>query len=186
MNGERVQSREEFEALVAAGGRPKYLFFWGHTPKAPGRVDASCLSNWFLAPFTVDGVRYATAEHYMVAAKARIFADAEALARILAAPSPGAAKRLGREVRGFDDAIWGRERFDIVAGGNTAKFGQNPELSAFLAATGTTVLVETSPRDRIWGIGMGKDHLDAESPARWKGLNLLGFALMEARARLRS
>lgn len=161
-----------------------YLFFWGHTPKEPGRTDQSCLSNWFPASFTMDGKRYPTTEHYMMAEKARLFGDDECLSRILAAKDPGAAKRLGREVRSFDEETWVAHRFEIVVAGNVEKFRQNDDLSEFLIGTGPKVLVEASPRDRIWGIGMGKDNPKATHPSQWNGLNLLGFALMEARARL--
>jgi ribA/ribD-fused uncharacterized protein len=122
----------------------------------------------------------------MMAAKARLSGDAEAVGKILAAPDPGAAKALGREVRGFDEQHWTEHRFDVVVAANLAKFGQHPELRDFLAGTGSRVLVEASPRDRIWGIGLAADDERAESPERWPGLNLLGFALMEVRHRLRA
>lgn len=175
----------ELIARVSSGERVKYVFFWGHTPKKEGTVDASCLSQWYPAPFEVDGVRYATAEHFMMASKARLFGDEAACARILASAHPGEAKKLGREVRGFDAARWEAHRFDLVVRGNVAKFGQDDALRAFLLGTGDRVLVEASPRDTIWGIGLASNDERAPDPARWCGLNLLGFALMEARARLR-
>ena len=106
--------------------------------------------------------------------------------RILAASNPAAAKRLGREVQGFDETAWAAARFAIVVAGNVAKFGQNPALAEFLRTTGERVLVEASPTDRVWGIGLAADHADAESPEQWRGLNLLGFALMETRRTLAS
>ena len=169
---------------VRQGARPKFLFFWGHTPKIPGKIDGSCLSNWFPAPFVVDDVRYATTEHYMMAEKARLFDDDQCLRKILDARSPGAAKRFGREVRGFDEDRWTEYRFDIVTTGNFEKFRQNAELGEMLVRTGSRVLVEVSPQDRIWGIGMARDNPKASQPEHWNGLNLLGFAFMEARARL--
>ncbi|MEV2278958.1 NADAR family protein [Nocardiopsis sp. NPDC049922] len=172
------------DELVAATGRPEYVHFWGHRPPASGGVSASCLSQWWPAAFTVDGIAYPTAEHYMMAGKARLFDDAEAADRIVAAKHPGEAKKLGREVRDFDQEVWEAARFGIVVDGNVAKFGQHPELRSFLLGTGKRVLVEASPRDRVWGIGLGAGNEDAERPERWRGLNLLGFALMEARARL--
>ena len=175
---------ESLCVACAQGKRFKYLFFWGHRPKLPGRVDASCLSQWFAAPFIVDGVRYATAEHWMMAEKARLFDDEKMLAQILAAPSPGKAKALGRQVRGYDDTRWADARFDAVVEGSVQKFEQNKAFGDFLRNTGDRVLVEASPRDRIWGIGMGKEHQDAGRPQKWRGQNLLGFALMEARARI--
>lgn len=174
----------ELRALIARGGRPKYLFFWGHRPGPDGRIGPGCLSQWWPAPFVVDGVRYPTAEHFMMAGKARMFGDEATAARVLAAPSPGAAKALGRQVRGFDEAIWAARRFDLVVAGNVAKFGQSPRLRDYLLGTRHRVLVEASPVDRIWGIGLVATDPRATDPSRWPGLNLLGFALMAARARL--
>ena len=134
--------------------------------------------------FEVDGVGYSSAEHWMMAEKARLFGDEAMRAEIIAAPDPAAAKRLGRKVRGFDHAVWEARCVEIVTEGNVAKFGQNPELGAFLASTGSGVLVEASPQDRIWGIGMVASDPRASDPTRWDGRNLLGFALMEARHRL--
>ena len=179
-----TRSLDELIELVSKGARPKYQFFWGHTPKVPGQVDQSCLSNWFPAAFTLDGVHYPTTEHYMMAEKARLFGDHECLERILDSKSPGAAKRLGRQVKDFNDQEWIANRFEIVTAGNVGKFRQNGEMGNLLIQTGSKVLVEASPRDSIWGIGMGRDNSKATDPRQWNGLNLLGFALMEARARL--
>ena len=88
-------------------------------------------------------------------------------------------------MRGFDDAVWQRERYGIVVEGSVHKFASDPALRAYLLCTGDRVLVEASPLDRIWGIGLAADDERALDPARWRGLNLLGFALMEARERLR-
>lgn len=170
--------------LVRVQGRIKYLHFWGHHPHPSGEVSASCLSQWWPADFTVDGVLYRTAEHYMMAGKARLFGDDEVLGEILACEHPREAKVLGRKVRGFDQEAWEAARFGIVVDGGVAKFGQNAGLRDFLLGTGRRVLVEASPRDRIWGIGMSASHENAENPALWRGHNLLGFALMETRARL--
>ncbi|MEU4646849.1 NADAR family protein [Nocardia fluminea] len=80
--------------------------------------------------------------------------------------------------------MWERARFGIVVAGSVAKFGQNDALRGYLVGTGARVLVEASPVDRIWGIGMAADDPGALDPGRWKGLNLLGFALMRAREEL--
>ncbi|WNI22156.1 NADAR family protein [Streptomyces sp. ITFR-16] len=180
-----VRDVDALVSLAAAGERVKYLLFWGHRPRPDGRIGASCLSQWWPSPFTVGGVTYASAEHWMMAGKARLFGDAEAEERAVAAKSPAQAKKVGRLVRDFDDAVWVRERYGLVVAGSAHKFGQNPELAAYLRTTGDRVLVEASPLDRIWGIGLAADDPRAEDPARWRGLNLLGFALMEARAGLR-
>jgi ribA/ribD-fused uncharacterized protein len=181
---DHARDRDELAELVAGGARPKYLMFWGHRPRRDGGVGAGCLSQWWPAPFEVDGVEYATAEHWMMAGKARLFGDEETAARILSASTPGEAKKLGRLVRCFDEGRWVRHRWSLVVEGNVAKFGQDPALRAFLVGTGPRVLVEASPLDRIWGIGVSAGDERAADPARWPGLNLLGFALMEARSRL--
>lgn len=167
------------------GVKAEYLHFWGHAPRRDGVIGASCLSQWWQSPFTVDGVDYATAEHWMMAAKARLFADAEAEHQALTASSPALAKKAGRLVRGFDETVWQRERSGIVLEGSVHKFRQDERLRDYLLVTGDRVLVEASPMDRIWGIGLAADDERAQDPARWRGLNLLGFALMETRERLR-
>ncbi|WP_286251803.1 NADAR family protein [Streptomyces graminofaciens] len=180
----KIESWDTLTREVRAGAKVKYLHFWGHRPRPDGQVGASCLSQWWPSPFTVDGVRYATAEHWMMASKARLFGDEEAAEKAVAASSPALAKKVGRLVRDFDESIWERERFGIVVEGSVHKFGAHEDLRAFLLGTGRRVLVEASPVDRVWGIGLAKDDERAYDPARWRGPNLLGFALMEARERL--
>ncbi|GAB3161727.1 NADAR family protein [Micromonospora sonneratiae] len=170
---------------IDEGGKVKFLFFWGHQPERDGRVGAGCLSQWWPASFTADDREFATAEHYMMWRKARLFDDDETAERILTVPHPQQAKTLGRQVRGFDEQSWREQRYDIVVDGSVAKFGQHADLRRYLLGTGERVLVEASPRDRIWGIGMGASNELATRPAQWRGLNLLGFALMRARTLLR-
>ncbi|MFJ9825352.1 NADAR family protein [Streptomyces sp. NPDC101160] len=176
---------EVLKEQVKRGETVKWLHFWGHRPRPDGQLSASCLSQWWPSPFVVDGVRYATAEHWMMAEKARLFGDAEAVEAALAAPGPAQAKKAGRLVRGFDETVWQRERYGIVVAGSVHKFASDESLRAFLVGTGSRVLVEASPLDRIWGIGLAADDPRATDPERWRGPNLLGFALMEARERLR-
>ncbi|WP_051970329.1 NADAR family protein [Kitasatospora azatica] len=179
-----TRTREALAALTAAGVQPKYLFFWGHQPQRDGSIGPGSLSQWWPSPFTVDGIEYATAEHWMMASKARLFGGEEAVPGILAARTPAEAKKLGRLVQGFEEETWAAARFALVTEGNVAKFGQDEALRSYLLGTANRVLVEASPRDRIWGIGLGAGNEAAADPARWRGLNLLGFALMEARERL--
>ncbi|MFF9089602.1 NADAR family protein [Streptomyces sp. NPDC014991] len=180
----KIDGLEALIREVRAGSRLKYLHFWGHRPRPDGRIGASCLSQWWPSPFVVDGVEYATAEHWMMAGKARLFGDAQAERRVLAAQHPAEAKKAGRLVRDFDDAAWERERFRIVAEGSVHKFAAHQNLLQYLLGTGDRVLVEASPVDRVWGIGLAADDDAACDPERWQGRNLLGFALMEARERL--
>jgi ribA/ribD-fused uncharacterized protein len=176
--------RDRAAAAAASGRRVKFLHFWGHTSRNGG-VDKACLSQWWPAPFTVDGATYPTAEHWMMARKARLFGDAAAEHAVLTASGPAQAKAAGRLVRGFDEATWERERFGIVVRGNVHKFSTDPALTSFLLGTGDRVLVEASPLDRIWGIGLAAEDPRASRPTDWRGQNLLGFALMTARDILR-
>ncbi|MEU9452385.1 NADAR family protein [Streptomyces sp. NPDC048277] len=180
----KIDSVEALIRAVQAGARIRYLHFWGHHARPDGQLSATCLSQWWPSRFVVDGVEYATAEHWMMAAKARLFGDTEAERRVLAAEHPAEAKKAGRLVRDFDEATWQRERFGIVTEGSVHKFAADAQLREFLLGTGDRVLVEASPVDRVWGIGLAATDKGAEDPARWRGLNLLGFALMQARANL--
>ncbi|MGW6915684.1 NADAR family protein [Kitasatospora sp. NPDC054939] len=179
-----ARNRADLVTAVALGAQPKWVMFWGHQPQRDGSIGAGSLSQWWRGEFTVDGVSYATAEHWMMAGKARMFGDEAIVPRILAARTPAEAKSLGRQVRGFDDAVWRAGRFALVVEGNVAKFGQDEALRAYLLGTAQRVLVEASPMDRIWGIGLAAEDERAPHPAQWRGENLLGFALMEARTRL--
>lgn len=163
-----------------------YLFFWGHTPKNVTVVDKSCFSQWFESDFAVDDIIYPTAEHWMMAQKALLFNDTEIYQKIIGAPKAAIAKNLGREVKDFNAELWNENAYKIVVQGNFYKFNQNKELLKFLLYTNRKVLVEASPSDCIWGIGMDQNDADATNPFKWEGTNLLGFALMEVRDLLTS
>lgn len=180
----QARTWEQLTEFIALGAKPKWLMFWSHQPEADGGIGKGCLSQWWPCRFTVDEIEYASAEHWMMASKARLFGDLDATLSVLAARTPAEAKGIGRLVDGFDEQIWEQRRFDLVVEGNVAKFGQNLALRDFLLATKDRVLVEASPRDRIWGIGLSSADEGATNPEHWRGLNLLGFALMEARSRL--
>lgn len=179
-----INNNKALISYLATGNSVKYLHFWGHTQKTH-KTDKSCFSQWFPAQFVVDGDTYLTAEHYMMAQKARLFGDNEILEAVLSCQHPGEAKKLGRKVRNFDKTLWDKHCFDYVVAGNIAKFEQNPICKNFLLNTKERVLVEASPLDKIWGIGMDASHPDACNPAKWQGQNLLGFALMVTREKLR-
>ncbi len=175
--GAQRYSRSDLAGRVAAGEQPSYLMFW--KPGAPGAP--ACLGQWQPSPFAVGAVRYSCAEQYMMAEKARLFGDAEMERKILATDDPATMKRLGKKVRGFDPAVWDEAKYSIVLNGSYAKFSQDPVLRSYLTSTGDAVLVEASPLDTVWGIGLGVNNERAVDPARWRGRNLLGFALMETR-----
>jgi ribA/ribD-fused uncharacterized protein len=178
-----TQHLEELRSRFSSGEKLDYLFFWGHQPMQHG-INDSCFSQWYESPFVVDGQRYLTAEHFMMAGKAALFEDEEMRTRILAAPTPAETKSLGRKVRRFDESLWRQNRFSIVVRASEAKFSQNLALRSYLIGTGTRILVEADPIDRVWGIGLGQEDERAKNPILWRGLNLLGFALMQVRTNL--
>ena len=165
--------------LELGENRPEMLLFYGH--RVTKAVTETCLSQWYPCQFEVDGVTYTSAEQYMMAEKAKLFGDEEIRAEILNTDDPRMCKALGRKVKNFDKAVWDKEKEHIVRKGNTKKFLQNSALRSFLLSTGDKVLVEASPTDRVWGIGLGKNNPDALDPQKWRGQNLLGFALMNVR-----
>ncbi|WP_298417549.1 NADAR family protein [uncultured Kordia sp.] len=162
----------------------KFLFFWGYQPSKDGSITKSCFSQWWEAEFIVNKEVYKTAEHYMMAEKARIFNDTEIRKEILTVHHPHDAKKLGRKVKNFDPIIWNKYKFNSVVEGNYHKFSQHKNLQQFLCNTKNRILVEASPRDRIWGIGMSQNNEKVNNPNLWRGQNLLGFALMEVREQL--
>ncbi len=153
----------------------KYVFFW-----------RGVFSQWHTSYFTVDGVTYNACEQYMMAGKAKLFGDTETLAKIMATKNVRDQKRLGREVKNFDRAIWEANCLDIVIAGNYAKFTQNPDMLKDLLATGDRIMVEASPKDNIWGIGLDENHPDVLDESKWKGTNLLGKALIAVRERIKN
>jgi ribA/ribD-fused uncharacterized protein len=161
-----------------------FLMFWGHQRSKDGSTIKTCMSQWWPSPFIENGIIYQTAEYYMMGKKALLFDDQEIFEKILTKKSPKDVKDLGRKIRNFDADNWDAHKFDIVKQGNLLKFSQNEKLKSFLLQTKNKILAEASPVDAIWGIGLAEDHLDAKNPKNWKGLNLLGFALMEVRDEL--
>lgn len=150
----------------------KFTFFW---------QDQSPFSQWHPAEFTVGGKRFVCAEQYMMYGKAVLFGDEAVAASILASAAPRAHKALGRQVRGFEEQRWRQERERIVYEGNHAKFTQNAHLLQALLATAGTELVEASPTDVIWGVGLTEDDPRIQDPAQWRGQNLLGKVLTRLR-----
>lgn len=162
-----------------------YLFFWGHQPAKDGTITQSCFSQWWEASFLLEDKYYHTAEHWMMAQKALLFFDNDIADKILMAKSPVEVKKLGRLVRNFNPEVWDQNKFEIVVKGNYHKFQQNHLLKQFILQTKDRILVEASPVDPVWGIGLAANDDRCQNPLLWQGDNLLGFALMEVRDMLR-
>ena len=144
------------------------------------------LSNWYPSPFTLDGVAFSSMEQYMMYRKAVCFGDDKVAAQILVTEDVAEIKTLGRLVSGYDESLWNSVRQIVVYEGLLAKFSQNSELGEQLKKTGNTVLAECAVKDRIWGIGLSMHDSDRLDRAKWQGQNLLGYALMMVREKLRT
>ena len=165
------------EDIIALRKRSKgesfnYLFFWKCSPESEG-VGPGCLSQWWPASFKIGDKEYPTAEHFMMYSKAMLFGDEKIADQIMETESCREVKALGRKVENFDSDLWREHRFAVVLRGNLAKFSQNEELKQFIFSTGDAILVEASPTDNIWGIGLSEE-------------KLLGFALLRTRSLLES
>lgn len=151
----------------------------------PTKNNKGVFSQWYPSVFSDGTYTYSTAEQYMMAQKAILMGDMETLSLILNETEPKKIKALGRKVKNFNEALWNREKYNIVLDASLLKFSQNEDLKNILLGTGNAVLVEASPYDNVWGIKMSETDFGANNPKYWKGQNLLGFALMEARYILR-
>ena len=149
-----------------------YIFFW---------QKGSCFSQWHPSKYELNGYVYSMAEQGMMHGKALLFGDEETAAQILSTNDPREIKQLGRQVRGFDEKEWEKSRETIVYRNSMAKFTQNEGMKDVLLATKGAVLVEASPYDRIWGIGLLESDAKRISPSKWNGLNLLGKILTNVR-----
>ena len=175
---------ETIKRIVRENPTTEIIYFWGPTPDSK-KITAACLSQWYDCYFEVEGVQYHTTEQYMMASKAKLFGDNEVCQEIMMAYHPLDYKKLGRKVHNFEHELWDARKSEIVVEGNKAKFSQNPDLKEFLLSTEDAILVEASPYDKIWGIGLDKETALKGSVEQWQGENLLGCALMEVRDYLR-
>lgn len=163
------RNREELRDRWEEGERFTFLFFYGHKPPEFG-VNDSCFSQWFERPFVVDQIEYQTAEHWMMAEKARLFRDEFMLQSILDAISPREAKAFGRKVRGFDQELWNQNKFDIVCRGNFEKFSQHSDLKNYLL--GTTNFRRREVLDSLEG-----DHEESTTSSELVKEKIAGFQI---------
>lgn len=142
------------------------------------------LSNWYKSNFIVNGIEFTSMEQYMMYMKAMTFKDKEIAEKILKTEDVSQIKALGREVHNYNDTVWNGVRQLIVYKGLLEKFSQNSELRKELKDTNDSILAECAVKDRIWGIGLSMTDNDRFNMGKWKGQNLLGFALMQVRSKL--
>lgn len=152
----------------------KYVFFWG-----------SEFSNWYESSLIYEGIAFLNSEQAFMWKKAMYFNDIESAFKIAHTPGPASAKRLGRKVKNFNSEVWLKVGYDVMVEVNFAKFSQKPLLKNVLLSTGDKIIVEASPDDVIWGIGLYWEDDKVLDESKWRGQNLLGKALMEVRTILR-
>lgn len=150
-----------------------FVLFWG------GKF-----SQWYPYKMTIDGTEYNCCEQYMMAEKARLFGDLDSLQKIMATKDPKEQKAIGRTVKNFVPQMWDKISKDVVFRANLAKFS-DPEMKKYLFSFGNEEIVEASPYDKIWGIGLGEDDPDALDKSKWQGTNWLGEAIMAVREALK-
>ncbi len=150
------------------------VFFWG----------GEC-SQWYSSWFEIDGEKFSCAEQYMMYKKALLFGDEEMANAIMRTQNPREQKSLGRGVRGFDKEKWEAECREYVYEANYAKFTQNEDLLEAIVAYGDREIVEASPEDPIWGIGLIYSDPRCDDKATWQGTNWLGEAIMRVRETLK-
>ena len=152
----------------------KYVFFWG-----------SEFSNWFECRFRYKNLNFYKSEQAFMWEKAIFFGDMDTATLILKTPSPSQCKKLGRQVKNFNSEVWLREGYEFMIAVNMAKFSHNSRLKLLLYSTEDKILVEASPYDTVWGIGLHWEDDKVLDERNWKGMNLLGKALMEVRNKLK-
>ena len=149
----------------------RFIFFW-----------SGPFSQWAPSPFTINGITYNCAEQYMMVEKARLFGDEVRESLIMSNSDPALQQRLGRQVVGYEQAIWDAHCKFAVLTASRAKYAQHePSGKALLATPKGRILVEASPHDRRWGIGLTRDDRRAKKRSTWRGTNWLGEILTRVR-----
>mgnify|MGYP000875202273 CR=1 FL=1 len=152
------------------------IYFYGHKE----HYQYAYLSNFYPSQFTDDdNFTYHWSEQYLMAYKAFLMNDLNTMERIMQTNNPYQCKKLGRQVKNWNQELWDQSKCNIMFDALYYKFSQNDDILQKLLSTGNSILAEASPRDRIWGIGLNIN--DAQSGKKCRGQNLLGKALMRVR-----
>jgi ribA/ribD-fused uncharacterized protein len=166
--GTRMESNNYYET-------DEYIFFFG-----------SFYSQWAMRDIEIDGVVFNCCEQLMMAAKADLFNDKYAFKQIMESDDPAEQKAWGRRVEGFDREKWEKVARDVVYKANYAKFTQHHDLGLELLSSGDKIIVEASPTDVVWGVGLLATDRKILDPKNWRGTNWLGEAIMKVREELRN
>jgi len=148
-------------------------YFWG-----------SEFSNWYSCIFEYKGHTFFNSEQAFMWEKARFFDDHEIEKILLSETNPAHAKALGRKVKNFDADMWMAASYPAMIAVNFAKWNSSPVLKELIISTDPKIIVEASPYDKIWGVGLNEDDDLILDEKNWEGMNLLGKALMNVRREL--
>lgn len=180
MNGEGPRGDGVvFDGLNVNGKWVKAVYF--HLPTEPNGF----LSNWYPAAFELDGLRFSSAEQYIMYRKCALMDDGESAARVLASGDPKEQQKIGKKAGPYNALLWEGTRQALSVRCLTAKFTQDERLRELLLLTGDAYLVECANTDRIWACGRGLGREERRDMALWDGANMLGFTLMEVRGSIR-
>lgn len=179
---------DKLNELHIAPQSANMVFFWKPYPKSSRSIDESCCCQWWLEDFEFEGVRFRSAEHAMMHGKAKLFNDPVVMQKVLNEPNPSKAKKLGREVKNFNEDVWQANNYDLIVRISLAKFTQSKRLNDWLLSHPlNTLFVEASPFDELWGIKRENNgQFDLTDINTWRGYNKLGFALTHAFQELKS
>lgn len=180
-----VYTRHQLKEEGRIFNHDEIITFWGHQVAHNASITKSCLSQWWQSEFKYSSSRYFCSEQFMMAVKARLFGDKEANEKIMLSNNPKEIKLIGRDIQGFSNEKWDMMKYDVVFRGNYEKFIQNSDLKNYILETGNKLIIEASPVDNIWGVGLDEKDERILNPKHWRGENLLGFALMHVRSEIR-
>lgn len=167
------------QTILMIGGK-EYPAIYFHKPNEP----YGFLSNWWIAPFVLEGMRFSSTEQYIMYKKCAIFGDTTAAKAVLATDDPAQQQQIARDAKGYNDVVWKGMRQVIAMRGLVEKFAQNSDLLKQLMDTGDSYLVECAVSDKAWACGISLYDKARFDISKWKGSNILGFALMEVRTML--
>lgn len=162
--------------VKSVDGTEEFCLFWGQ---------ASPFSSWRASFFEIDGIKYSSGEQRMMHCKAAMFNDEVVAAAVMRTPSPWRQKALGRSIAHYDEAVWAEARLDMMIEAVWHKAMQDEDIKEYLLSTGEALIVEASPEDPVWGIGLRADDPLARDRSQWRGGNLLGLAWTAAREMIR-
>lgn len=148
------------------------LFWHGDSP----------FSNWYRGlEIKYQGFVFDNSEALFMYLKCKFFNQEELALEVTENQDPAKVKKIGRKIKNYNEKSWAESRVGYMKLVQVMKFGQHPELNKILLATGDKQIIEASPLDNIWGVGMYSTHPDVEDPEKWKGQNLLGKVLESVR-----